>query len=225
MKSRWLVLASMLSLGLVGACSSQPSPDAPSSRGPGKATTTDQQAPTTPQTPSSQPSTKTSGGSKAAPTDVATPASFEFTFRGVEGRLEIAVDVKDLRLQKFGDYRRLAKASPVTYLAATINNASEDTPVNMYSVVVITPAGEQVQFRSISEQIGEWMQVFANPSSSSDSANYNRGVDLANANQIYLLPGAKGTAFLTSQTPVPRVSRVYVYPSGGLERVEATRAS
>ena len=31
----------------------------------------------------------------------------------------------------------------------------------MYSVVVITPDGEQVQFKPISEQLGEWMNNFA----------------------------------------------------------------
>jgi len=70
----------------------------------------------------------------------------------------------------------------VTYLAATINNASHDTPVNMYSVVVITPDGEQVQFKPISDQLREWMNTFAN-GASPDSAKYNQGLNLLNGNQ------------------------------------------
>ena len=52
----------------------------------------------------------------------------------------------------------------------------------------------------------------------------HQGVDLSNGNQIYLLPSAKRTVFLTSQIPVSHVSRVFVYPSGGFDRVEAALA-
>ena len=58
----------------------------------------------------------------------------------------------------------------------------------------------------------------------SDNTNlYNRGVALINANNTYLLPGAKGTFILATTDTIATASRVYVYPSGGFDRVEARK--
>lgn len=145
-----------------GSIASSPQPSAPNSGSP---------------TASVMPRTTT--GIEAAPArDLPTPATFKFEYQGVEGRLEIAVDTKDPRLQTYGDYRRLAGATPVTYLAATINNASQNIAVNMYSVQVITPSGEQLQFKPVSGQLEEWLKTFSSSGPTRTRLTIGKGLTL-----------------------------------------------
>jgi hypothetical protein len=126
----------------------------------------------------------------------------------------------DPRLERYGDYRRLAKAPVVTYLIATVDNQSDDT-VNMYKVIVVTNEGRQIEATSVGDFIDEWRDTFAGEGG--DATKYNRGVKLSNESQFYLLPGAKGTAVLATRSPISSVKRVFVYPAGLFSRVEAHR--
>jgi hypothetical protein len=127
----------------------------------------------------------------------------------------------DPRLEKFGDYRRLAKAPAVTYLVATVDNQSSEA-ITMSSVVVITGSGRQIEAASVSDYIDQWREAFAGEGG--DSNKYNRGIALSRDSRLYLLPGAKGTAVLAAKEPLTSVQRVFVYPNG-FSRVEAHRSS
>jgi hypothetical protein len=126
----------------------------------------------------------------------------------------------DTRLEPYGDYRRLAGAPAVTYLIASVDNQSDDT-INMYKVVVVTNDGRQIEATSVSDFVDRWREAFAGEGG--DSAKYNRGIELSNKGQFYLLPGAKGTAILATDSSIPSVKRVFVYPAGLFSRVEAHR--
>jgi hypothetical protein len=140
------------------------------------------------------------------------------------GTIEVPTPRTDPRLERYGDYRRLAKAPVVTYLMATVDNRSSDI-INMYRIVVVTDAGQQIEATSVTDYIDTWRDAFASNASGEggDSKNYNLGITLSNHSQFYLLPGAKGTAVLAAKSPIKSVKRVFVYPAGIFSRVEAHR--
>ncbi len=143
---------------------------------------------------------------------------YAFTFGGAKGTIQIPASVMDPRLEKFGDYRRLAKARAITYLIAQVDNQSSQA-ITMYEVVIVTGDGRQFEATSISDYVDVWRDSF----SDSEVTNYNRGVALSNASRFFLHPGAKGTAILGVRGPITSVRRVFVYPAGALDRVEARR--
>ncbi|GAB2566525.1 hypothetical protein [Kribbella endophytica] len=145
------------------------------------------------------------------------PGVYTFTHDGVTGTIQIPADRLDPRLQKYGDYRRLAKAAAVTYLIAQVDNQSDDS-ANLYKVVVVTAAGQQIEATSIADYVDRWRNAFAD-----DAAKYNRGIELSNNSHFYLHPGAKGTAILATSQPITSVQRVFVYPTGIYPAVEAHR--
>jgi hypothetical protein len=155
---------------------------------------------------------------KPAPPPASGPGVYTFTHDGLTGTIQIPADRLDPRLQKYGDYRRLAKAPAVTYLIAQVDNQSDDT-ANLYKVVIVTAAGQQIEATSITDYIDRWRNAFTD-----DTAKYNRGIDLSNKSRFYLHPGAKGTAFLATAQPITSVKRVFVYPTGIYPAVEAHRA-
>jgi hypothetical protein len=126
----------------------------------------------------------------------------------------------DPRLERYGDYRRLAKAPAITYVIAQVDNQSDDT-INMYEVVIVTDAGQQIEATSISNYVDVWRDAFAGEGG--DTRKYNLGIELSNASSFYLHPGAKGTAILGAKEPIKTVNRVFVYPAGAFDRVEARR--
>ncbi|MER7247766.1 hypothetical protein [Kribbella sp. NPDC000426] len=136
------------------------------------------------------------------------------------GTIQVPANIKDPRLERYGDYRRLANARPITYLIAQVDNQSDDT-INMYEVVVVTNDGQQIEATSISNYVDTWRDAFSGEGG--DARNYNRGIELSNSSNFYLLPGAKGTAFLGTKEPIKTVKRVFVYPAGAFDRVEARR--
>jgi hypothetical protein len=107
---------------------------------------------------------------------------------------------------------------------ATVDNRSSDI-INMYKIVVVTDAGQQIEATSVTDYIDAWRDAFASNASGEggDSKKYNLGITLSDDSQFYLLPGAKGTAVLAARSPIKSVKRVFVYPAGILGRVEAHR--
>ncbi|MEU4194016.1 hypothetical protein AB0E69_19100 [Kribbella sp. NPDC026611] len=148
------------------------------------------------------------------------PGTYTFQYQGATGSIQIPANILDPRLQRYGDYRRLAHARPITYLIAQVNNRSEET-ITMYEVVVVTATGQQIEATGISDYIDTWSETFAGDDADLDK--YTRGLKLSNASQFQLLPGAKGTAFLGAKEPITSVQRVFVYPAGPFVRVEARR--
>jgi hypothetical protein len=128
----------------------------------------------------------------------------------------------DPRLERYGDYRRLAKARAITYLIAQVDNRSDDT-ITMYEVVVVTNDGQQIEATSVSDYVDIWRDAFA--TEDGDVAKYNQGIELSNSSNFYLHPGAKGTAILGAKEPIKTVKRVFVYPAGAFDRVEARKTS
>jgi hypothetical protein len=104
----------------------------------------------------------------------------------------------DPRLERYGDYRRLAKAPAITYLIAQVNNQS-DNIITMYTVVIVTGSGQQIEATSISNYVDGWRDTFAGEGG--DYRKYTMGVALSNASSFFLHPGARGTAILGAKEP------------------------
>ncbi|TCC25527.1 hypothetical protein [Kribbella speibonae] len=136
------------------------------------------------------------------------------------GTIQVPANIMDPRLERYGDYRRLAKARSITYLIAQVDNRSDDT-INMYQVVVVTNDGQQIEATSISDYVDTWRDAFAGEGG--DATKYNLGINLSISSNFYLHPGAKGTAILGAKEPIKTVKRVFVYPAGAFDRVEARR--
>ena len=167
------------------------------------------------------PSVRTpSGRPPSTRTALTGPGTYSFSYRGAVGTVQVPTNIMDPRLERYGDYRRLAKARPITYLIAQVDNRSDDT-ITMYEVVVVTNDGRQIEATSISDYVDTWRDAFAGEGG--DAAKYNRGIELSNSSNFYLHPGAKGTAILGAKEPITTVKRVFVYPAGAFDRVEARR--
>jgi hypothetical protein len=145
---------------------------------------------------------------------------YSFAYRGAAGTIQIPASIMDPRLERYGDYRRLAKAPAISYVIAQVDNQSDDT-INMYEVVIVTDAGQQIEATSISNYVDVWRDAFSGEGG--DTKKYNLGIALSNASNFYLHPGAKGTAILGAKEPIKTVQRVFVYPAGAFDRVEARR--
>jgi hypothetical protein len=100
------------------------------------------------------------------------PGTYSFSYEGAVGTIQVPANIKDPRLEPYGDYRRLANARPITYLIAQVDNQSDD-PINMYEVVVVTNDGQQIEATSISDYVDMWRDAFAGEGG--DARNYGRG--------------------------------------------------
>jgi len=189
------------------------------------APTTDQ-APAATRTPpaASNPSAELKTSPIPSPKVLAGPGLYAFTYEGAVGTVQVPANIKDPRLEKYGDYRRLANARPITYLIAQVDNRSNDV-ITMYEVVVVTDSGQQIEATSISNYVDMWQDAFVGDASGSsgDLDKYNAGTALSAASNFYLHPGAKGTAILGAKEAIRSVKRVFVYPAGPFDRVEAHR--
>jgi hypothetical protein len=184
-------------------------------------TTPNSSAPTTPQTAATpKASVPEAPVETTSPTARTGPGVYSFNYQGAVGTIQIPASIMDPRLERYGDYRRLAKAPAITYVIAQVDNRSDDI-INMYEVVVVTDAGQQIEATSIGDYVDTWRDAFAGEDG--DTENYNRGIALSNASNFYLHPGAKGTAILGAKEPIKTVKRVFVYPAGAFDRVEARR--
>jgi hypothetical protein len=150
------------------------------------------------------------------------PGTYTFSYQGAVGTIQVPANIKDPRLERYGDYRRLAKARPITYLIAKVDNQSDDT-INMYEVVVVTADGQQIEATSISDFVDIWRDSFAGEDG--NVKKYNQGIELSTSSSFSLYPGARGTAILGAKEPITTVKRVFVYPAGAFDRVEARRAN
>jgi hypothetical protein len=185
-------------------------------------TTPPSTAPTaTSSSPESPPASRPHSGA-STPARLTGPGKYTFSYQGAVGTIEVPANIMDPRLERYGDYRRLAKARPITYLIAQVDNKSDDT-INMYEVVVVTADGQQIEATSISDYVDTWRYAFAGEDG--DVTKYNLGIELSNSGNFYLHPGAKGTAILGAKQPIKTVKRVFVYPAGAFDRVEARRTS
>ncbi|TDW86331.1 hypothetical protein EV647_6411 [Kribbella sp. VKM Ac-2566] len=158
----------------------------------------------------------------STPARLTGPGTYAFSYQGAVGTIQVPANIMDPRLERYGDYRRLAKARPITYLIAQVDNRSDDT-ITMYEVVVVTNDGQQIEATSVSDYVDIWRDAFA--TEDGDVAKYNQGIELSNSSNFYLHPGAKGTAILGAKEPIKTVKRVFVYPAGAFDRVEARRTS
>lgn len=143
------------------------------------------------------------------------PGIYTFSYEGAVGIIQVPANIMDPRLERYGDYRRLVGAKPITYLIAQVTNRSDDI-ITMSEVVVVTANGQQVEAAPISDYLEDW-------AGEADVENFPQGLRLANDSRFFLHPGAKGTAFLGAKEPITSVARVFVYPVGPFSRVEAHR--
>ena len=111
----------------------------------------------------------------------------------------------------------------MTYVASDIDNRNGAQTITMYRVVVITDDGRQIEAPNISVRLATWRDTFSSTGSGNVQA-YDRGVELEHAIQP-LPPGTSGTLINAAAQLVPSVARVFVYPTGGLDRVEAVKSS
>jgi hypothetical protein len=145
---------------------------------------------------------------------------YSFAYEGAVGTIQVPTSIMDPRLERYGDCRRLAKAPAITYLIAQVNNQS-DNIITMYTVVIVTGSGQQIEATSISNYVDGWRDTFAGEGG--DYRKYTMGVALSNASSFFLHPGARGTAILGAKEPIKTVQRVFVYPADTFDRVEAQR--
>lgn len=145
------------------------------------------------------------------------PGAYQFDYMGAVGNIEIPLSPDDPGVAELEAYRKLTGSDDVGYVRVIVDNMGGTEDINMYQVVAVTSAGEQVEFSGLAEAIATWRGRLAED----DVAGYNRGIDLTNEQQFFLLPGAKGTALLVNPEPVTEVARVFVYPAGAFDRIEA----
>ena len=157
------------------------------------------------------------GDGDLAATEPIGPGAYQFDYLGAVGNIEIPLSPDDPAVAELEEYRKLTGSDDVGYVKVIVDNTNGTDDINMYSVVAVTSAGEQVEFTGLDEAISTWQDRLPED----DVAGYNRGVELTNQHQFFLHPGAKGTAILINPEPVSDVSRVFVYPAGGSNRVEA----
>jgi hypothetical protein len=159
------------------------------------------------------------GDSGGGATAMSTATQYSFQSHGTVGTIEVVKPI-DPRVAKIEAYRKLAHGHSVTYVVATVDNTNGTEGSNMYAVDIVTGEGQQITAMGVSEAFSPWMDHFEH--GGNFAPGYNTGVDLSNRYQFGLDPGAKGTAILVTRRPVASIMRMFVYPDGGMEQVEAT---
>lgn len=155
--------------------------------------------------------------SDEAPPPAGGPGDYEFSYEGATGVVTVPTPADDPRLADIEEYRQVAGVEDVTYFVAEVDNTAGAADINMYQVVVVTDAGDQIEATGVDELIGEWRDTAPND-------RYNDGVDLANEHRFFLRPGAKGYAVLAVPQQISgEPARVYVSPAGGMVELEATK--
>ncbi len=150
------------------------------------------------------------------------PGDYRFEYAGATGVVTIPTPAEDAAVAKYEAYRKLAKAPKVVYVKAVVDNSKGTENINMYQVVVVGEDGQQIEVGSPDDTVSDWQDAFET-NSRKGVERYNQGVNLINRGHVYLRPGAKGTAILISPSPITSVQRVFVYPAGGFDQVEATK--
>ncbi|MHA7189588.1 hypothetical protein ACX80N_04730 [Arthrobacter sp. MDT2-16] len=144
----------------------------------------------------------------------ANSGSFAFLIDSARGDIllpaEAPEDVEGLRTQLGQD--------TVTYALVTVQNPEGSRPLELETVTVSTPEGQDIEFRPASSVIEEW-GVAANGGQSSPEV-----VGLVEQYSGSALPGQTSELLMIGAFPqVPEtVQRVMVQPAGGGEPVEAT---
>jgi hypothetical protein len=157
------------------------------------------------------------------PVPITGSGEYTFTHAGAAGTVTVPTASTDTRVAEYEEYRKLAGAIAVTYVASDIDNRNGAETITMYRVVVITDDGRQIEAPNISVRLATWRDAFSS-TGSGDVQAYDRGVELEHAIQP-LPPGTSGTLINAAAQLVPSVARVFVYPTGGLDRVEAVKSS
>lgn len=147
------------------------------------------------------------------------PGNYQFTYQGASVTVAVPADPDAPEVADLEAYRETVGAPPVTYLLADVDNTKGRSDINMYRVDVVEKDGSQVSATSLDDTITAWQDRLPG----SATADYNVGIDLINANHFFALPGAKDTAVLVADQPIVSPQRVFVYPAGGIDRVEAHR--
>lgn len=145
------------------------------------------------------------------------PGAYQFDYKGAVGNVEIPLSPADPSVAELEDYRKTTGSDDVGYAKVVVDNTNGTSDINMYQVVAVTKDGEQFEFTGLDDAISTWQGRVAED----DGEGHSRGTDLINEHQFFLNPGAKGTAILINPEPVPDVARLFVYPAGGIDKVEA----
>ena len=157
------------------------------------------------------------------PVPITGSGEYTFTHAGAAGTVTVPAATTDTRIAEYEGYRKLAGAIGVTYVASDIDNRNGAETITMYRVVVITDDGRQIEAPNIGVRLATWRDALSS-TGSGDVQAYDRGVELEHAIQP-LPPGTSGTLINAAAQLVPSVARVFVYPTGGLDRVEAVKSS
>jgi hypothetical protein len=164
--------------------------------------------------------TKSPSPTPAASTGVVRGSGdYTFTHGGAVGVVTVPTAVTDARVAEYDGYRQSAGAIDVTYVVSEIDNTGGSEVVTMYRVVVVTQDGRQVEIPPIGVRLETWRDTFASGSATNSKA-YERGEVLLKALPP-VQPGRQGRLINAAAQSVPSVAQVYVYPTGGVDRVEA----
>jgi hypothetical protein len=149
------------------------------------------------------------------------PGSGDYTFThgGAVGVVTVPTAAMDARVAEYDAYRQSAGAIDVTYVVSEIDNTGGSEVVTMYRVVVVTQDGRQIEIPAIGVRLETWRDSFASAGATNSKA-YERGEVLLKALQP-VRPGRRGRLLNAAAQSVPSVAHVYVYATGGVDRVEA----
>ncbi len=148
--------------------------------------------------------------------------NYEFAHGGATGVVTVPTSVSDARVAEYEAYRQSAGAIEVTYVVTEIDNTGGADVVTMYKIVIVTGDGSQIEVPPIGVRLETWRDAFSAPGTSNAEA-YNRGVALHEA-VTSVKPGTRGRLINAAAQLVPSVARVFVYPTGGIDRVEAVQS-
>ena len=119
------------------------------------------------------------------------------------------------------EYRQAAGGGPVTWIGVEVDNREGLEPINLYSLIVVLDDGTQHTAVPAAQTIDEWTTDAMLAAKVPDDVLVE-GQNLADSQQVYLLPGASGEFLMTADPFTPeQVRSVTAYPSGGVDQVEA----
>lgn len=146
------------------------------------------------------------------------PGAYEFDVpSGGKG----AIAIPGEPVAEFESLRNLVKGEPVTYLTGTVDNRDGTEAVNMYSVRIYTPEGEELEYKTADTYADELRNMLP---ADAPSDTYNRFIDASNKHQVFIDPKEKNDFVLVGPAIPEEFTGVTVYPTGAFDPVDARPA-
>lgn len=160
--------------------------------------------------------------SKDLETPLAGPGTYVWDYEGATGTVELPEAGNEAlksnpTFEALETYRTKTGSPAVYYVNSAVDNSAGQADLNMYSLAIITEDGTTLTSLDPVDVVQGWQ------ANTADDAIVSEGDDLLASRQDLLHPGAKTTKMWIFDAPIESISRVYVYPAGGVDQVEATK--